>query len=100
MTLLAPRQLWFLVGIGTLAAAYLVLAIRRRAYAARFATAHTLPSVMPRQSRWRRNVAASVMLAALGVAVVGLARPARAERVARKEATVMLVIDVSASMES
>src|SRR5215218_2637380 len=40
------------------------------------------------------------MLAAMALAVVGLARPARAERVARKEATVMLAIDVSASMEA
>jgi Ca-activated chloride channel family protein len=40
------------------------------------------------------------MLAALAVGVVGLARPARAQTTARKDATVMLAIDVSPSMEA
>src|SRR4051812_26298805 len=100
VTLLKPWHLWLLVGVGALAVTYVVLLLRRRAYAARFASPAMIGLVAPQRSVWRRNIVVAVMLAALAVGVVGLARPAHAERVARKEATVMLVIDVSPSMEA
>src|SRR5437867_41697 len=100
VTLLKPWHLWLLVAVGALAALYVGLVLRRRSYAARYASPAMIGLVAPKRTVWRRNLAAGVMLAALAVAVVGLARPARAERVARKEATVMLAIDVSPSMEA
>jgi Ca-activated chloride channel family protein len=100
MTLLAPTYLWLLGGVAAVVAVYVILRVRRRAYAARFATAETLPYLIPRRTGWRRHLSTGLMSIALVSLVVGLARPARAERVARKEATVMLVMDVSASMEA
>jgi Ca-activated chloride channel family protein len=100
MTLLKPWHLWLLVGVGALAVLYIGLVIRRRAYATRFASPAMIPLVAPKRSVWRRNLSVGVLLGALAIAVVGLARPARAERTARKEATVMLAIDVSPSMEA
>jgi Ca-activated chloride channel family protein len=100
MTFLAPGRLWLVVGVLGLAAAYVVLAQRRRHYAVRFTNLALLASVAPRRPGWRRHVPAAACAFALLFLVVGLARPARAERVPKEAATVMLVIDVSASMEA
>jgi Ca-activated chloride channel homolog len=100
MTLLAPDRLWLLVLVAGLAIAYVVLQSRRRHYAARFTNLDLLASVAPKRPGWRRHVAAITVLAGLVALVVGLARPARDEKVPSDEAIVMLVVDVSASMEA
>ena len=100
MTLLAPGWLWLLVVVAGLAAAYVVLQRRRRQYAVRFTNLDLLASVAPKRPGWRRHVPAAAIALALGVLVVAAARPARDERVASEEATVMLVLDVSASMRA
>jgi Ca-activated chloride channel homolog len=98
--LLAPGRLWLLIAVGVAVAAYLVLEVRRRRDAARFANPALLPLVVPSRPGWRRHVAAGLAGLALVVLVVGLARPARAEQVPRREGTVVLVLDVSSSMEA
>ena len=100
MTLLAPSRLWLLVLVGAAVAGYLVLEVRRRRDAARFASPALLPLVAPSRPGWRRHVAAVLSGLALVVLVVGLARPARAEQVPRTDGAVVLVLDVSASMEA
>ena len=97
MTLLAPSRLWLLVLVGAAVAGYLVLEVRRRRDAARFASPALLPLVAPSRPGWRRHVAAVLSGLALVVLVVGLARPARAEQVPRTDGAVVLVLDVSAS---
>jgi len=58
-----------------------------------------LASVVPsRPAWWRRHVPAALLLLTLAGLVVSLARPARAERVPRERATIILAIDVSNSM--
>jgi Ca-activated chloride channel family protein len=98
MTLLAPERLWLLAGVAALAVGYLVLQRRRRHYAVRFTNLALLDSVAPKRPGWRRHVAALVAGVAMVALVVGLARPARDEKVPREEAVVMLAIDVSRSM--
>ena len=100
MTFLSPGRLLLLVGVVGLVAAYVVLQRRRRHYAVRFTNLELLAAVAPRRPGWRRHVAAGALLGALALLVVGFARPTRPVRVARNEATVMLAIDVSASMEA
>lgn len=100
MTFLAPGRLVLLVVVAALAAAYVVLQRRRRDYAVRFTNLELLASVAPRRPGWRRHVPAAAMAVALAALVVGLARPARDVRVPREAATVMLVVDVSASMNA
>jgi Ca-activated chloride channel family protein len=98
MTLLAAGRLWLLVPVALLALLYVVLQRRRRHYAVRFTNLALLDSVAPRRPGWRRHVAAGIAGLALIAMVVGLARPARDEKVPREEAVVMLAIDVSRSM--
>jgi Ca-activated chloride channel family protein len=100
VTLLAPSRLWLLVLVGAAVAGYLVLEVRRRRDAARFASPALLPLVAPSRPGWRRHVAAVLSGLALVVLVVGLARPARAEQVPRTDGAVVLVLDVSSSMEA
>jgi Ca-activated chloride channel family protein len=88
------------LGVVALAAVYVVLQRRRRHYAVRFTNLDLLASVAPRRPGWRRHVPAAAMAMALGVLVVGLARPAREVQVPIEQATIMLVVDVSLSMDA
>jgi Ca-activated chloride channel family protein len=100
VTFISPERLLLLVGVAALAVTYLVLQRRRRHYAVRFTNLSLLASVAPRRPGWRRHVPAAVMGLALATLVVGVARPARKVRVAREEATVMLVVDTSNSIKA
>ncbi|WP_018634982.1 VWA domain-containing protein [Parafrankia elaeagni] len=99
MSFLAGHWLWLFVLVAALTAAYIVLSRRRRVYAARMSSTAMLSSVLPRRPQWwRRHVPAALLLLALAGLVISLARPARAERVPRERATIILAIDVSNSM--
>jgi len=100
MTFLSPARLVLLLAIVGLAAAYVVLQSRRRHTAVRFTNLALLASVAPTRPGWRRHVAAGLLLASLAVLVVAYAQPVREQRVAREEATILLAIDVSLSMEA
>ena len=100
MRFLAPERLALLILVLLLAGLYVVLQHRRRHYAARFTNVDLLASVAPRRPGWRRHVSAAAMALALAATVVSLARPVRDERVPREQATIMLAVDTSASMEA
>jgi len=100
MSFLAPSRLLLLAAVAALAIGYLALQVRRRHYAVRFTNLDLLESVAPRRPGWRRHVAAGAVGLALIAFVVSLARPVRAEQVARKRALVVLVLDTSASMDA
>jgi Ca-activated chloride channel family protein len=83
-----------------LAAALYVLAERRRMrYAIRFTNLDVLGSVTGGSYR-RRFVPLALFLLALAALCIGMARPRHTTLVPRDRATVILVIDVSRSMES
>lgn len=99
-TFLAGGRLWLLVGVAILAAVYVVLQFRRRTYAVRFTNVELLDKVAPRRPGWRRHVPAVAFLLALGALVVSFARPAQETRIPREQATIVLAIDTSLSMEA
>lgn len=100
MHFLSPAWLWLLVFVAALLTAYVVLQLRRKTYVARFSNVELLGSVAPRRPGWRRHLTFALLLIALTVLTVGVARPSAAVRVARDRATVVLAIDVSLSMEA
>ena len=100
MTLVAPSRLWLLLLVAGLAALYLWLGRRRRHRAVRFSNMALLASVAPRRPGWRRHLPAAMTALAMASLILALAGPTRQVRVPKKAATVMLVLDMSASMEA
>ena len=97
LTLLAPGWLWLLLALAVAIAAYVVVQRRRRRPAVVFPNLRLLASVAPRHAAWRRHVPATIAMLAVGVGILGLARPAMTHQVPR-DGAVVLAIDESGSM--
>lgn len=97
---LSPGYLLLLLVVAVLAVAYVLVQLRRKRYVARFSNVELLGSVAPRRPGWRRHLTFALLLVGLTVLSFGVARPAAAVRVPRDNATVILDIDVSLSMEA
>ncbi len=96
----SPYWLFALVVVAAVAVAYLLVALRRRKFVARFSNTALLASVVPRRPGWRRHLTFALLLVALTVLSLGVAGPTATVRVPQERATVMLAIDVSLSMEA
>jgi Ca-activated chloride channel homolog len=78
----------------------LLVARRRMRYAVRYTNVDVLAAVVATGRPWRRWIAAGVVLLALAVSCVASARPRVHRLVANDNATVVLVLDVSGSMQA
>ncbi len=95
-----PWFLLFLLVVAGLAALYLVAQRARQRRMLRFANMELLESVAPkRPSRWR-HLSALLLVLALLLFTVAMAGPTNDVRIPRNRAVVMLVIDVSLSMQA
>ncbi len=97
---LAPVRLWLLVAVGALAVVYVVTQLRRRRYALRFTNLELLDKVAPARPGWRRHLPAAGFLLALAALVVAFARPSQDTSVPKEQATVIMAIDTSLSMQA
>ncbi|GAA2091434.1 VWA domain-containing protein [Actinomadura alba] len=100
MNFLAPGRLLLLTALLVLTALYVVLQLRRGRYAVRFTNLALLEKVAPVRPGWRRHAPAAAFLLMLGLFVTGFARPTTDVRVPREQATIMVAVDVSTSMEA
>ena len=100
MHFLQPWWLLLLVGVVLFGAVYAVLQLRRHRYVARFSNVELLGSVVPRRPGWRRHLTFALLLIALLVLSLGVAKPTRDKQVPLDNGVVMLNIDVSLSMEA
>lgn len=100
MNFLQPGRLALLLVVLGLAGLYTWLQRRRRPDAVRFSNLALLAEIVPTRAAWRRHVPAAAVALAMGALVVAVAQPVRQVRVPKEAATVMLVIDVSASMDA
>ncbi|UQX90212.1 VWA domain-containing protein [Jatrophihabitans telluris] len=96
----SPMWLFLLLAVAAVGLAYVLLQLRRRTFVARFSNASLLASVVPRRPGWRRHLTFALLLIAMTVLSLGVARPTAAVRVPQERATVMLAIDVSLSMQA
>jgi Ca-activated chloride channel family protein len=87
-----------LVAVPALLGLWLANERRRRSDAARFSSLALLPNLVPRSPGRLRYVPLGLLLLALTAMILGAARPHANISVPRKEATVVLAIDVSRSM--
>jgi len=99
MTFERPFLLLTLLLIPLALALYVLAERRRMRYAIRFTNVDVLAGVV-RGRIWRQYVPPVLFLLALAALCVGMARPQRATLVPKDRATVILVVDVSRSMEA
>jgi Ca-activated chloride channel homolog len=100
MNFLSPGRLALLLVVAALAGLYVWVQRRRRHAAVRFPNLALLAEVAPPNAGWRRHVPAAAVGLALAALVVAVAEPVQQVRVPKEAATVMMVIDVSASMDA
>jgi Ca-activated chloride channel family protein len=93
-----PLALLALALVPVTLAAYLLYERRRPAHVSQFASPALFPNLVPRAPGRRRHVPVAVLLVALAVLLIGLGRPHAALSFPRKEATIVLTLDVSRSM--
>ena len=76
--------------------------LRRRParYAVRYTNLDVLAGVAASSRSWRRHAGLALFLLALAALLVGFARPSMTRLADREEATVVLVVDVSGSMQA
>jgi Ca-activated chloride channel family protein len=94
-----PLLLLSLLVVPAAVALYLVAERRRMRYAIRFPNVDVLAGVLKGQI-WRQYVPPVLFLLAVAALCVGVARPQRSTLVPKDRATVILVVDVSRSMEA
>jgi Ca-activated chloride channel family protein len=100
MTFQQPVWLLALLAVAALVGVYVVLQLRRKAYAARFTNVALLGTIVPKRPGWRRHLAFGVVALGLATLVVSLAVPSSEVRVPRERATVVMAVDVSLSMQA
>ncbi|WAL63348.1 VWA domain-containing protein [Amycolatopsis cynarae] len=96
----APWWFLLLIVVAAVAAGYVVAQRMRRRRTLRFSNLELLERVAPKAQGWPRHLPAALLIVSLILLTVGLAGPTAEQRVPRNRATVMLVIDVSLSMEA
>ncbi|MGC4932350.1 VWA domain-containing protein [Gordonia sp. DT30] len=98
-----PWWLLLVLLVAVLAVCYVYVLRNRRKRTLQFANLEVLDRVIPtegRRTRWVRHAPIALLIVALLLLVVAAAGPQADRKVPRNKATVILVIDVSRSMES
>ena len=100
MTFLWPGMLWLLLIVPALVLAYVWLQRRKKRLALRYAHLALVRQALGRGLGWRRHVPPLLLLMAITVLIVAVARPVAVLTLASSRATVILVMDVSGSMRA
>lgn len=100
MTFQQPAFLLALLLVPVLAGLYLLVQRRRRRYTMRFTNLALLQSVMPGRPSVRRHVPPALFLLGAAGLLLAMSGPILNLEVARDNASVMLVVDVSGSMQA
>jgi Ca-activated chloride channel family protein len=95
-----PLALLGLLVVPALVAAYVYRERRKVDAARRFGNPDLLPNLVDATPGWRRHLPLAVLLVALAAMVVGVARPHAKVSIREQEATVILAIDTSLSMQA
>ena len=94
-----PSFLWLLLLVPLAVALYVVILRRRKKSALRYASL-TLVKSAAGAAGWRRHIPPALMLAALTLLLLAMARPTAIVSLPTTRATVMLAMDVSGSMRA
>ena len=100
MSFAEPALLLGLVIVPLGFAAYMIVQRRRRREAATFGNPALLGNLVTAAPGWRRHLPPALVLVAITVLVLALARPQRTVAAPQRQATVMMVTDISGSMRA
>ena len=95
-----PQFLWLLLLLPVLVLAYVWMLGRRRKLAVQYASLSLVREAMGKGPGWRRHLPPALMLLALAAMLLAAARPVATIALPMQEQTIMLAIDVSASMRA
>lgn len=95
-----PVLLWGLLLVPLLLVFYVIVQRHRMRYAVRFTNLNLLANLVPRFPGWKRHLPPALFLLALSALILGFARPQATVEVPREEATVVMAMDTSGSMEA
>ena len=100
MSFAAPLVLICLLAVPLLVGLYAVHLRDRKRAAAAFAAPALTASVAPHRPRWRSHVPMLAFLLALAILILAAARPQKTVAVPVERASIMLITDVSGSMQA
>lgn len=100
MTFIWMHMLWLLLLVPLLIGLYVLLLRRRKRTAVRYANLAMIRQAMGRGPGWRRHVPPALLLIAITVLILAVARPAAVMTLASSRATIILAMDVSGSMRA
>jgi Ca-activated chloride channel family protein len=100
ISFLSPEYLWALLIVPVAVLTYVLLLRRRKKDAVRYGNFGMLKQAIGTSGRIRRHVPPALFLLALTLMILGVARPSAVLTLASHRSTVMLVLDVSASMQA
>jgi Ca-activated chloride channel family protein len=93
-------MLWLLFTVPALVAAYLLLLRRKKRAALRYASLNLVKEAMGAGQRFRRHLPPLLLLLALAIMLLAVARPAATVRLPTQQQTILLAMDVSGSMRA
>ena len=96
----SPYLLLTLLALPLIVLGYVWLRRRPARYAVRYTNLDVLAGVAASSRSWRRHAGLALFLLALAALLMGFARPSMTRLADREEATVVLVVDVSGSMQA
>ncbi len=100
MAFLSPTMLWTLLAVPVLLLAYILLQRRRKKYAVRLGSLLLMKQALKRGPGWQRHIPPLLLLLALLTLMIALARPITFVTLPTREGTVILLMDVSGSMQA
>lgn len=95
-----PSRLWWLLAVPVLVALYVWGSRQRNKRGIRFTNTGMLGAVVRRQSQWRRHLTVALSLLSLISLTAAWAKPVAQVDVPRERATIVLVLDISQSMQA
>jgi Ca-activated chloride channel family protein len=100
LTFIWMEMLWLLLLVPVLIGLYIYMMRRRKKSAVRYANLAMVKQAMGRGPGWRRHLPPALMLLAITVLILAVARPAAVVTLASSRGTIILAMDVSGSMRA
>jgi Ca-activated chloride channel family protein len=92
------QALWALLSLPLLIILYIWILRRRRSYAVQFSSLQIVRGAVSWRTRYRRHIPPALILMAITVGIIGLARPTATVTLPADYMTLVMAVDVSRSM--